>query len=511
MLKENQLNKSRNELCCTQEQLKVQKETSEREITKLEESKAEKEKELDIIRRENQVETTKLRAKETRLALELREKQQSWFERQQEYEKSILSLVGKLKEESTGREMAEREANAVRQSSESEARNRREKISTGMTNLNEQFLELQQERDEIKTNVIRLRTTTVKLLHVLVVAMGKLKRESLHLNEENVTLKANVESLAKKTRDKQRVLQILEEHQKAQTERITMIENELCSKQEELLSMKSQLFEAKENTDLTRKQFCSSQEETRKELMQLRKVKEELENCIALERNKSHGLSLNLQHSNDVILQLKEETEYKMQENDRLKTEVQSLSSSKNELVKESSATQHVIADLKGKLFAVQNQMDIEQGRVRALEDQAKHLKWQIKQLETDKKDLRTELNTSDKRHTTEFHSLKSMLEVSRTELGSLRAELSGSRKAKLDYQNQVMEARESLRRRTIELESLQNEVRRRNQSLIEVKQEMQGSKSVSLRELVEFMVQKAMINVPSCNISDEVTKNQSR
>ena len=453
-------------------------------------------KELECTKKTIEVEIAKLRARKNKLATTLKEKQNDWLNKQQTYEESIMSLVGKLKDESVNRQRSEMQ-NAEQKEALQKQVDTRVLLVSNVTSALKMFAALKEDNGSIKNNVMLLKSMHNKLLSFMLNFVDKVKQVTFESDEEKRMLSREIDYLNSQLVAEQNSVFSINQQFRIEKSRAVELENNLVIKHNQLLDEKKQLVQAKEDGDAGLRQFSKYKERIETKLNSVEKERTELNKQVKelLERNNS--LEENSRRQEDEISKRKNEIVRKDGAFNKSEKSVEELKTFVCRLKEEKSNHERAYAEIKGSVFDLENQVGIERSHATILLDNVSNLKWKCKQSAAEASSRVEEIKLLESQHRAEVESLVSMLGVTKAELSSIRSELSDTRQEKQASRRQLVEANERLRQKTCDFDCLKTEVCKRNGALLKLRQEMQDTRSISLREIVELVVNKAVIDFP--------------
>ena len=450
---------------------------------------------LERLKKDNQKEIANLRAKENKLHARLKEMQKEWLLKEENYEASILSLVNKLKHESIARQNVDK---MVAEQSELMKMKKCEQqlIFAKVKEVFKCFNSMKDEKDAIKRELLQFKDSSSKLCSFLVNMVSRMCKQIEEGAISNENLIGEIEELKAELKKSMKGADVLRNQVDSQRTRTSEYEKECEKREAEIRTLKQQIVVLKKERDIGLKNLNQCKKNTESKLLEndsvvvnYRKQIEELQNENSLIVEKCDAVEKHLS-------KLKDEAQEKDLKVSELETSLnESLVAGKAE-EKEKSVLTAAYNELQGVIFSLENQLSIERSQTRVLEDQIRNLKWQHKQAKSEAKTKKEELEMLKSQHEAEVQDITSLLSVAKTEVACLRDENSEIRREKQKCSGQLIESQDRLRRQGGDLDKLRNEVRKRNGELMRLKEDMKDCKSAATREMLDYIVKKAVIDV---------------
>ena len=464
---------------------------------------SEKEQRLISLKEEKKSVIANLRAKENKLSAKLRERQKEWLAKEENYESNILSLVNKLKDESIARQNVDR--TVIEQSELMEKRESQQKFVFGkMKEILKSFNSLKDEKNAIKKELLQYKDSSSKLYSFLTSIVSRMCKQIEESASSNESLMHEIEELKTDLRNSDKSAEILKAQIKHEKVRADGYEIECEKREEEIRNLKKQIVVLKKEKDvgvLKLSQYKKSTEskigENDNLITNYCKQVEFLQNENSMMLEKSNKLEENL-------AKLQDEIKFKDVMVSELETSLREVSKLEKTEGKEMSMLKTAYNELQGVIFSLENQLSIEGSQRKVLEDQIRNLRWQNKQAISEVKAKKGELELMKSQHQTEVQNITSLLSVAKTELGCLRDENSEIRKEKQKCNGQLIENRERLKRQLRDFRKLQSEVCKRNEELLRLKEDMKDCKSAATREMLDYIVKKAVINISKAKVAED-------
>ena len=450
---------------------------------------------LKRLKKESQMEIAGLRAKENKLQAKLKERQKEWLQKEENYESSILSLVDKLKQESIAKQTVDKmvtEQSVLMRKKSCE----QQMIFAKIKEVFRCFTTLKGEKDAIERELCQFKDSSSKLYSFLVSIVNRMCKQIEERTVSNETLVGEIEELKGELSKSAKSAEVLRSQMQSERKRGNEYENQVEKKETEIRNLKKQIIVLKKEKDtgfMKLGQYKKKAEgrfvENENVILNYRKEIENLKNENSMVLEKCFGME-------EHISKLKNETKEKDLMISELSASVSQCSTTEKAEQQEKTMLTAAYNELQGVIFSLENQLGIERSQTKVLEDQVRNLKWQYKQAKSDAQTKKEELEVLKSQHEKEVQNIASLLSVTKTEVGCLRDENSEIRREKQKCNGQLIESRERLRRQRLDLEKLQNEVRKRNGELIRLKEDMKDCKSAATREMLDYIVKKAVINI---------------
>ena len=450
---------------------------------------------LEQLKKKSQMELANLRAKENKLSVKLKEVQKEWHKKEENYESSILSLVEKLKDESIARQNVEK---VIEEQSGLMKKRRCEQhqIFTKVKEIVTCFNSIKNEKDVIKSELLQFKHSSSKLYSFLVEIINRICKQIEDSASSNEALLSEVEELKVELSKSGRGADVLRAQWESERRRADELENECEKKEAENRNLKKQIAVVKQEKELGNMKLNKYKKNSESKMHENESVIVDCRKQIEVLKNQNSFLNDKVKMMEKQLSKLEDETEEKdLRLSDLESSANESLVAKKAEHEEKSKLTV-AYNELQGVIFSLENQLSIEKSQVNVLEDQLQSLKWQCKQAKLETKAKKEELGLIMSKHEAEVRNITSLLSVAKTEVGCLRDENSDIRREKQKCNGQLIESQERLRRQRGYLERLEDEIRKRNDELIRLKEDMKDCKSAATREILDYVVKKAVITL---------------
>eukprot|EP00794_Sanderia_malayensis_P014421 gene14421-15928_t len=450
-------------------------------------------------------EIVKLRSKESKLAAKLKKRQDEWRIKEQNYKSSILSLVGKLKEESVARQHFER---CLLEKAEVLEKEKEEKhfMNSKIVEMKEQVGRLKQEKGMVRNDVISIRSMNGELLSFMKTFVDKIKQSMNESGNDIKELNIEKERLKSELNRSEKLVQLLETQKNADQKKNDELENKIKADRDNFLNLKIDLVKTQNDQDRNAAIIKKLEIESQKLQEEYDELKDRTKNTDSL----NESLQSTIKQQDIEISRLRDDLLGKDKEINRQMNSLEELSKLNAKHSEEKIDQERRHAETQGIIFDLENQLSIERSHGRVLEDQVNNAKWQLKQSVLDANAKDAELTSCKQQHEIELKNALSMLNVVKAEFLSLRSELIDVRKVKQRLQMKLSDSNKCLRMKSNEYDILRDEVVKRNKDLFKLKTEMEGSRSSALRETVDFVVKKAIIIVKSRPEDEAVVKDKN-
>jgi len=450
---------------------------------------------LEQLKKKSQMELANLRAKENKLSVKLKEVQKEWQKKEENYESSILSLVEKLKDESIARQNVEK---VVAKQSESMMKRKCEQhqIFTKVKEIVTCFHSIKNERDVIKSELLQFKHSSSKLYSFLVDIVNRMCKQINDSASSNEALVVEIEELKAELSKSERGADILLAQWESERKRADEFENECEKKEAENRNLKKQIAVLKKEKDLGHMKLIKYKKNSESKMHENESNIVDCRKQIEILKNENSLLHEKVKMMEKQFSELEDETREKDLKITGLESSLNESAVAEKAEQEEKSMLTVAYNELQGVIFSLENQLSIEKSQAKVLEDQLQNLKWQCKQAKSETKAKKEELELTKSKHETEVRNITSLLSVAKTELSCLRDENSEIRREKQKCNGQLIESQERLRRQEDYLERLENEIRKRNGELIRLKEDMKDCKSAATREILDYVVKKAVITL---------------
>lgn len=460
---------------------------------------------IENLRRQKQSEIANLRAKENRLSAKIKEKQNEWIKKEENYESSIMSLVSKLKDEIVSRQTVEKEFSE--QGNRLILQNDRQKaLVVKLTDFAKSVQLFKEDKEVLGKEFLQFKITNSKLLSILGDFVKRLNKTIEYNEDENENLVAEISALKSELMKSEKSMQFLHKEYKIEIERARELEKDLMERQDHMKTVQRKSIELKKDRDLIQLKFNEYKQTAENKFNGVQTQNMELINQLNNTKGENNKLMNQCIQKEDQVMILQDEAQRKEDMIRKLEESLKQESGSKENIIDEKRRIECGYNELQGTIFGLENQLSIEKSHAKVIEDQLRNLKWQNKQATAEAQTRKEELDSMESQHTMEVQNVTSMLSVAKTEVDSLRSELSEMRKDKQKCSGQLIEAREGFKRQGNQYEKLQNDVKKRNDELLRLKEDMAGCKSAAVREMLDFIVKKAVVNLP-----DQETNKEER
>ncbi|XP_065055170.1 myosin-3-like [Rhopilema esculentum] len=459
-------------------------------------------------RKESQCEIANLRAKENKLTTKLKEKQNEWLKKEENYESSIMSLVERLKEESIKAQHLVATCSEQKKLIDEKERNYK-LLAEKLRGFAHHVGLLKQERDIVSRELLRLKSSIPKIFSFVASAVDRMGLQLKESSQSNDNLMEVVNNLKLELVKSGNRTALMEKKLQLEQERVANLERDVETKQDELKGAKKQILVLKKDKDLGVLKFGQYKKSAEERFTAADKEKNELAAQVKMLKDENRLMLAKLEQREKDL----EETTTEKIEQGRKLSEIEKsyceILSAKNEAVAKNSKITSAYEELQGVIFSLENQLGIERSQTRVLQDQIGSLKWQQKQASAEVQVKKNELDVLKSHHDSELRNINSLLDVAKTELKCLRTEVSETRKEKQKCNGLLIEARERLRRQANDSERLQKDILKRNEDLIRLKEDMSGCKSTATREMLDFIVKKAVIKLPNLDVLEDDAKHK--
>ena len=455
------------------------------------------------LKKEKQIEIANLRAKENRLSAKIKEKQNEWMQKEENYESSILSLVSKLKNEIVSRQTVEKEFSE--QGNRLLLQNNRQKVLVAKLKDFAHFVQrFKEDKEVLGRDFSQFKTTNSKLLSILGDFVTRLNKTIQNSENENQSLLTEVSALRSELMKSEKSMQFLHKEYQIEIERARVLEKDLIEKQEDMKNIQRKSIEMKKDRDLLNLRFNEYKQTAEKKLSAVQTQRIELINQLDNTKEENNRLLNLCKEKEDQVMVLQNEAKRNKETIREFEESLKREAASKEDVIDEKRRIESGYNELQGTIFSVENQLSIEKSHAKVIEDQLRNLKWQNKQATAEAQTRKEEIEYMESQHATELQNVTSMLSVAKTEVDSLRSELSEVRRDKQKCSGQLIEARERLKRQGSQYGRLQTDVKKRNDELLRLKEDMADCRSAAVREMLDFIVKKAVVSLP-----DQETKKE--
>lgn len=450
---------------------------------------------LDQIKKESQMEIANLRAKENKLSTMFKEKQRDWQTKEENYEASILSFVNKLKDESIARQNVDRMISKQEELMKSKERQLKF-IFAKIRQVFKSFSGLKNEKETIKKELLRFQDSSSKLYSFLIKIVSRLCKQIEESKGSSENLMAEKDVLKMELNKSEKNAEFLQSQIRHERDRAEGYEREREARECEIRNLKKQMIVLKKDKDVGLMKMNQFKKKTESKIIENDKIIADYRSEIENLRKEDSSLVKRKSEMDEILLKFQDEMTEKDMKIAELEKCLGAMKGDEQAEQKELSMLTTACNELRISLFSLENQLSIERSQAKVLDDQVRSLKWQCNQAKAETQAKKDELELIKSQHQAEVQNLASLLSVAKTELGCLREENSEIRKEKQKCSGQLIELKERFKRQSCDLDNLRKDVRKRNEQLVRLQEDMKDCKSTATKEMLDYIVKKTMIDV---------------